>query len=599
MATQQAQDTYKNLKLMFTEGEHVICVRSITKAGVVWSGYYDDFKKLALFVGGEKEGWGWDADEIEATYMCSNPPDKSKIVITNSIVANARSLCAGGVAYRHNLLIDIDTIKHHGDVATPEEKTASGKVKDLVIEFLLDQGFPHPIVFTSGNGWHLIYRLGDIPTDAVHQSIIERVQRYLKQNFSVDDVCKIDVFKDANRMTRLYGTYNRKGTCPEGSEYWQSGVVEVPEVVESVSLEALKGVADLVSDLITHRKELVKGGNSSIEGWMIDECLEAFKAADKIDGYEETSDDVWSLFSCPWEDEHSDPPMSSTTVHVTLIDGIPGFNDLRASCQCDGETGQKRTWIDFRNACDPDRDLYAFPIEIEEDEELFAGIEDIDTTDVFPAEPTPEVLPSPVAPVEVPTPIPIPTPTPVARVLPVALEVETDSAIADLVMLMVTGGNYDTAVKQRGRLLEACNLMYASRNFVKSDKGKMVEQHIPFWETLEVILSYTAKMRKLPVGLSGVMDYFESLEDAAPLTAICFDCPKELVTLEDRSISPIDFDVAVERAITECCHDYHIYTLKKQVKILSITHNLGTDCSSEFDVYEARPTSPHDHVAGW
>ena len=32
---------------------------------------------------------------------------------------------------------------------------------------------------------------------------------------------------------------------------------------------------------------------------------------------------------------------------------------------------------------------------------------------------------------------------------------------------------------------------------------------------------------------------------------------------------------------------------------LSITHKLSTDCGSEFDVYQARQASPHDHVSGW
>ena len=56
MATQQAKDIYRNLRLMFKEGEHIVCVRSQEKDGRMWSGYWNDFKKLATFVGGDDDG---------------------------------------------------------------------------------------------------------------------------------------------------------------------------------------------------------------------------------------------------------------------------------------------------------------------------------------------------------------------------------------------------------------------------------------------------------------------------------------------------------------------------------------------------------------
>jgi len=492
-ANKQAKDIYANLKLMFTEGEHVLCVRCFEKDGNVRSGYWDNFRALALFMGGEKPGWEWDTGEIVATFICSNPPDAAKVVVTNRVDAGAQSLRATGVAYRHNLLIDIDTIKRvdieiaklpaakdtkeaadarkaevdalhllYGDVATAEEKAASAAVRDLIIEYLLDQGFPRPLVFCSGNGWHLIYRLDKLPTDKEHQSIIERVQRHLKNHFSVPGVCKIDVFKDPNRMTRMYGTFNRKGICPEGREYWQSGLVGAPDVVEAVSLEALKSVAAFVPDIIEHVSNKIKAGGSDVEGWMVEECLTEFTDAGEIEGFEEGGNDIWNLYSCnkEWEKEHTSVP-SPTTIQVSLIDGVIGFNDLRASCQSDKETGRKRTWIDFRNACDPDRELYVFPIEQIEDEELFAGMDvDVDDADE-PEENVPAavrvepVIEAPVAATdtvadEPAAPEPEVASTPVRE--PESLDVETDSAVADLVMLLVTGSaDWDTVVRHRSR----------------------------------------------------------------------------------------------------------------------------------------------------
>jgi hypothetical protein len=72
MASQQAKDIYTNLKLMFTEGEHVLCVRSFEKSGKVYSGYWDNFRALALFIGGEKPAGN-------GIPMISKPPSSAPI----------------------------------------------------------------------------------------------------------------------------------------------------------------------------------------------------------------------------------------------------------------------------------------------------------------------------------------------------------------------------------------------------------------------------------------------------------------------------------------------------------------------------------------
>jgi putative DNA primase/helicase len=344
----------------------------------MWTGYYSNFKQLATFLD------EWDDGNIEACYICTNPADPSKVVVTNSMEKGQQSLKHDGVLYRHNLLIDIDTIKA-SDIATEGEKEKSAEIRDMIVEFLLDQAFPEPLVAGSGNGWHLIYRLPDLPPNDENMALVERVQRYLKQNFSVEGVCKIDVFKDANRLTRVYGTYNRKGKKLEGQEYWQSTVVSYPDEMEPIKIDALKMVASLVPALVEHKKAVVESGDDAIEDWMMEEALDKYVEAGRFDGYDMVSDGVWNLYSCPWEFEHS-TEVGNGTVQVSLIGGIPGFNDLRASCfSADDKGGGKRTWIDFRNKCDPDRTLYKFPVEQEEDED-YSEDENIEIDGVFEEE---------------------------------------------------------------------------------------------------------------------------------------------------------------------------------------------------------------------
>src|SRR6266542_4701862 len=148
VASQQAKDIYRNLKLMFIEGEHIVCVRSQEKDGRMWSGYWSDFKALATFMGGADDGLGgWDSECIEATYVCTNPCDPAKVMPNNLLEKATASLRSEDVLYRWNLMIDIDTIKHHGDVASVEERTASFEVALMIVEYLLTQGFPEPLFF--------------------------------------------------------------------------------------------------------------------------------------------------------------------------------------------------------------------------------------------------------------------------------------------------------------------------------------------------------------------------------------------------------------------------------------------------------------------
>ncbi|PSH05042.1 MAG: hypothetical protein CXZ00_02475 [Acidobacteria bacterium] len=390
-ASQRARELYRNLKLLFTENEHVVCVRMKSKSdGIVLSGNFDNFKKLALIVN------EIDDDDVEFTYICTNPADPAKVAVTNCL-EKGESLKGDSVLCRHNLLVDIDTVKRvdvevakipklpanatqaminarqkainkvhqqYGDVATEAEKLASAEVRDRIIAYLHSVGFADPIVSTSGNGWHLIYRLPNLALTEENELLVERVQLYLKQTFSVPGVCKIDVLKDANRMTRFYGSYNRKGIQTD-TPYWKSGVITTPKPVEPTSLESLMKVAEQVPAREERKRKLIEIGDARVEDWMMEKALEAYSEAGKIAGFDCAGDGLWNLYSCPWEEEHSSQP-GEDTIQVSLRDGVIGFNDLRESCQCViGDDGRpyKRTWRHFRDACDPDRKLYRFPIE--------------------------------------------------------------------------------------------------------------------------------------------------------------------------------------------------------------------------------------------
>ncbi|MGA2650400.1 MAG: hypothetical protein ABSF28_07745 [Terracidiphilus sp.] len=109
-------------------------------------------------------------------------------------------------------------------VATEEECHAAFVVMSRVRDYLLERGFPQVILACSGNGWHVLV-LVDLANDAPSKRLIEGVQATVRGLFSTAEV-DVQTFSDANRITRCYGSLNRKGREAPNRSYRRSGVLE-------------------------------------------------------------------------------------------------------------------------------------------------------------------------------------------------------------------------------------------------------------------------------------------------------------------------------------------------------------------------------------
>lgn len=115
------------------------------------------------------------------------------------------------LAYRW-LPIDIDPARPSGVPSSDSEMKEAYLIRERVIAWLeSNMSFSRPLRAMSGNGYHALYRLPDLPNNQPNREFIKGVLETLDERFSTSTVI-IDtkVFNPA-RIWKLYGTTARKG----------------------------------------------------------------------------------------------------------------------------------------------------------------------------------------------------------------------------------------------------------------------------------------------------------------------------------------------------------------------------------------------------
>lgn len=123
-------------------------------------------------------------------------------------VYKAKSAKNADIVKRRLFLVDIDPVRSGTISATNEEKAAASQTASRILRWLLAQGWPHPVIVDSGNGYHLIFLI-NLPVD--DDGITRNCLRALAVKFD-DEKAKVDstVF-DLTRISKLPGTMACKG----------------------------------------------------------------------------------------------------------------------------------------------------------------------------------------------------------------------------------------------------------------------------------------------------------------------------------------------------------------------------------------------------
>jgi hypothetical protein len=155
-------------------------------------------------------------------YVCLNPTTLPPINMQQYV----RGTTKEDVAFRRWFLLDVDPVrKQEGrKIATEEEWRSAADVMRRAKGWLeTDWGWDGILTASSGNGCHLLVPC-DLPNDKPSEYLVKCVQRAVADRFSTDDAI-IECFPDSDRITRAYGSLNRKGCETETLKHRRSGML--------------------------------------------------------------------------------------------------------------------------------------------------------------------------------------------------------------------------------------------------------------------------------------------------------------------------------------------------------------------------------------
>jgi putative DNA primase/helicase len=173
----------------------------------------------------------WLADE-RGCYWSLNPCPNGR----------TEPLKKAAVVYRRWLLLDVDPERPKDANATEEEHERAREGAYAALDHLSGRGWPSPVVVDSGNGWHLLYRV-DLPNDDDAHALLKAVIYAVADRFDTEAATFDRAVHNANRISKLPGTWACKGPSTPERPWRMAKVVYAPEVVQVVTAEQLAAVA--------------------------------------------------------------------------------------------------------------------------------------------------------------------------------------------------------------------------------------------------------------------------------------------------------------------------------------------------------------------
>ncbi len=160
-----------------------------------------------------------------------------------------RAAKVSDITSRRWILIDCDRSKaaEPNAMATAAEKTAAQELASRVASYLIERGFPLPVIIDSGNGQHLLY-LVDLPANEDTRVLVRNLLRALAGMFDAPDGPTIGAeCHNASRISKLPGTWVRKGASTAERPWRMAHLMFVPDPLQTVSRELIEAVSGIAA----------------------------------------------------------------------------------------------------------------------------------------------------------------------------------------------------------------------------------------------------------------------------------------------------------------------------------------------------------------
>jgi hypothetical protein len=318
------------------EPGQVVEVRALSESGTV-SGYYDDPEKLAKAVQRLSDGGNFDS-----VYYTLNPCHQALLARRekNTLDRNVKHTTTDAeIARRRWFLLDFDPKRPKGVSATKAERVAAKTLMLEVEETLRNEGWPEPVMASSGNGYHSLYRVEE-PNDLATTDLVKKCLEAIAAKFATSDV-EIDtkVF-NAARITKAYGSMAAKGMDTKERPHRFSMVTYVPKPLRAVTRSQLLELAGTNAEAKKRATigEAAAVSPDTVEKFLAWANLDVKSVTDTVNGGKK-----WTLQACPFNSEHTNSPALFLS-----REGVLGFKCFHESCS-------KNRWAQFRAHVEADK----------------------------------------------------------------------------------------------------------------------------------------------------------------------------------------------------------------------------------------------------
>jgi hypothetical protein len=223
------------MELIRAPGE-VAEVRIFSDRNGTVSGYFNNWKAL-----GEAVSF---YDGKNSIFVTINPVDPAlKARADNRLKPYAKSTTSDkDIVKRTTLLVDIDPVRASGISTTNDEHRRSIELAEEIEKDLKNTGWPDPIVASSGNGCHLLYKI-DLPNDKESRNLVQKILKALDFQYSSGDA-KVDISNyNSARISKLIGTVTTKGDDTKDRPHRRSKIMSKPADWKKVEVEQMKELA--------------------------------------------------------------------------------------------------------------------------------------------------------------------------------------------------------------------------------------------------------------------------------------------------------------------------------------------------------------------
>jgi hypothetical protein len=300
-----------------------------TKAGTL-SGYFNDTSKAALVLAREN-------GKHQAIYATVNPVKPSLMArMENQIGISHTTTTDSEIERRRWFLLDFDPVRPTGISSTNGELAMAEDAAIRTAEWLTSLGWPEPIHASSGNGWHLMYRI-DEPNDDATKIDIEFATKMLSSIFT-DDKVQVDTsVHNASRIWKVYGTVSSKGSHTSERPHRVASLAKVPNVLGIVTTAQIESIARALRDAKSEEyKDMTGEYIGDMSKWLTDRGQTVVSGPRPMFGNEGQK---WLLSKCAFDANHQTPM-------VGLVNNRPVYRCLHNSCS-------SYRWKEFREKIDP------------------------------------------------------------------------------------------------------------------------------------------------------------------------------------------------------------------------------------------------------